>query len=265
MDEEQRERSEDVLYKGEKGVATITMNRPDVHNAFTRETISQLNGAIRKAREDDSVFAIILTGAGEGFCSGADVRSMPDWTQMTKEDYAGYLWSVQNVVRQLRDTAKPSAAAVDGPAVGAGCDFALACDVRYMSEDSLLREGFVKIGLVPGDGGGWILPRLIGEAKAREYLLTGKDITPADAVELGLAVDVVDDPLASAREFATQVRDLPATAVQHTKALIDSEQSYEDYSERAIEYQWTCVNDEEHHEAVNAFNENREPDYDRDY
>lgn len=257
--------SEEVRYEASEGIATVTMNRPDVYNAFTRETISQLNRAIRRAREDDSVYAIVLTGAGEGFCSGADVTSMPDWTEMTKEDYAGYLWGVQNVVRQLRTTGKPSAAAVNGPAVGAGCDFALACDVRYMNEDSLLREGFVRIGLVPGDGGGWLLPRLIGEAKAREYLLTGKDITPEDAVELGLAVDVVDDPLEAAREFAATVRDLPATAVQRTKELIDSQQSYEDYSERAIEYQWDCVNDEEHHEAVSAFNEKREPDYDRDY
>ncbi|MFC7156913.1 enoyl-CoA hydratase/isomerase family protein [Halomarina halobia] len=257
--------TDDVLYEVDAGIATITMNRPDVHNAFTRDTIFQLNGAIRDARDDDAVYAIILTGAGDGFCSGADVRSMPDWTQMTKEDYAGYLWSVQNVIRQLRTTTKPSAAAVDGPAVGAGCDFALAADVRYLSPNALLREGFVRIGLIPGDGGGWLLPRLIGEAKAREYLLTGKDITPSDAVELGLAVEVTDDPLGAARGFTEEVRDLPATAVQHTKALIDSEQSYEDYSERAIEYQWACVNDAEHHEAVAAFNEKRVPDFDREY
>lgn len=257
--------SDHVLYETDEGIATITLNRPEVYNAFTRETIEQLNTAIRDADEDDSVYAIVLTGAGDGFCTGADVNSMPDWTEMTKEDYATYLWSVQNVVRQLRQTRKPVAAGVNGPAVGAGCDFALACDVRFMNDESYLRQGFVKIGLVPGDGGGWLLPRLIGESKAREYLLTGKDITPDDAIDLGLAVEIVDDPKAAAEDFAVTVRDLPATAVRLGKELIDPQQSYEEYCERAIEYQWACVNDEEHHEAVNAFTEGREPDYDREY
>ena len=257
--------SDHVLYEVDDGIATITMNRPEVYNAFTPETISQLNGAIRDADGDDSVYATVLTGAGKGFCSGADVSSMPDRSKMEKEEYAAHLWKVQNVVRQLRNTEKPVAAAVNGPAVGAGCDFALACDVRYMSESSLLRQGFVKVGLIPGDGGAWLLPRLIGEAKAREYLLTGKDITPEAAVQLGLAVEVTDEPLPAALEFATTVRDLPATAVRRGKALIDSEQSFEDYCERAIDYQWECVNDAEHREAVSAFNEGRAPEYDREY
>lgn len=257
--------SDYVLYDVEEGIATITLNRPDVYNAFTQEMIQQLNSTIREAREDTAVYAIVLTGAEDGFCSGADVSSMPNWTEMEKEAYANYLWNVQNVVRQLRETKKPVAAAVSGPAVGAGCDFALACDARFIADGSYMRQGFVRVGLVPGDGGGWLLPRLIGEAKAREYLLTGKDITPEDAVSLGLAVDIVDDPLESARGFAETVRDLPATAVRLGKALIDPQQSYEDYCERAIEYQWACVNDREHHEAVNAFNEDREPDYDREY
>ncbi len=257
--------SDHVLYEAQKGIATITMNRPAVYNAFTPETISQLNGAIRDADGDDSVYAIVLAGAGKGFCSGADVSSMPDRSKMEKEEYAAHLWKVQNVVRQLRNTEKPVAAAVNGPAIGAGCDFALACDVRYMSESSYLREGFVKVGLIPGDGGGWLLPRLIGEAKAREYLLTGKDITPEAAVRLGLAAEVTDEPLAAALEFAETVRDLPATAVRRGKALIDSEESFEDYCERAIEYQWECVNDPEHREAVSAFNEGRAPEYDREY
>lgn len=257
--------TDDIRYEYDEGIATITIDRPDVYNAFTEETIAQLNVAIRDADEDDSVYAIVLTGAGDAFCSGADVNKMPDWSEMTKEEYAGYLWSVQNVVRQLRTTPKPTAAGINGPAVGAGADFALATDVRYMSEDSLLREGFVRIGLIPGDGGGWLLPRLIGEAKAREYLLTGKDITPEAAVDLGLAVEITDDPLAAAREFGSQVRDLPATAVQRSKELIDPQQDFESYCERAIEYQWECVNDEEHHEATTAFNEDREPSYDREY
>jgi enoyl-CoA hydratase/carnithine racemase len=109
------------------------------------------------------------------------------------------------------------------------------------------------------------LPRLVGEAKAKEYLLTGREITPEDAVEMGLAVEEADDPLAGARAFAEEMRDLPAVAVRHTNRLVDPEQTFEDYSERAIAYQWDCVNDPEHAEAVAAFDEGRKPDYDRDY
>ena len=210
-------------------------------------------------------YAVIVTGSGKGFCSGTDVNSMPDWSEMPKEEYGAYLWGVQNVVRQLRTMRKPTIAAVNGPAIGAGCDFALACDVRYVSEDAVLREGFVRIGLIPGDGGAWLLPRLIGESKAREYLLTGADITPEDAVELGLAADSSDDALAAAEEFAETVRDLPAEAVRYTKQLIDPQQDFETYCERAIKYQWECVQDEEHQEAANAFREGREPEYDRNY
>jgi enoyl-CoA hydratase/carnithine racemase len=256
---------DDVIYEAEEGIATITIDRPEAYNAFTRTTIFELNDAIRRAERNDGVYAMVLTGAGDGFCSGADVTEMPDWEEMGLEEYAGYLWGVQNVVRQLRAAATPSVAAVNGPAIGAGCDFALACDVRVVGPDALLREGFVRVGLVPGDGGAWLLPRLVGEAKAKEYLLTGRDITPADAVEMGLAVEETDPALEGALDLAAEVRDLPALAVQHTNRLTDPEQSFAEYCEQAIEYQWDCVTDSEHQEAVAAFGEDREPDFDRDY
>lgn len=257
--------SDDVRYETDRGIATITIDRPEVMNAFTHKTVQALNDTIRRARDDDGVYVIILTGAGDAFCAGADVKDMAGREHGSVEEYAGHLWPVQNVVRQLRDTGKPSIAAVNGPAIGAGCDFALACSVRFMTDDAILREGFVRVGLVPGDGGGWLLPRLIGESKAAEYLLTGRDITPDDAEDLGLVVDVVPDSMAAANEFADEILSLPATAVQHTKRLIDPEATFEDYCERAIAYQWDCMRDPEHDEAIAAFNEKREPEYDREY
>jgi len=255
----------DVLYECEDGYATITLNRPEVYNAFDRDMILSLNSTLRRARDDESAYAVVLTGADGAFCSGADVNTIPDWSEMGYEKYGAYLWMVQNVVRQLRTMGKPTIAAVDGPAVGAGCDFALACDVRYLGEEASLREGFVRVGLVPADGGAWLLPRLIGESKAREYLLTGDEIPPDDAVEMGLAVDVVSDPLAGAEAFARKIRDRPATAVRRTKQLIDAQQSFETYCERAIAAQWDCVTDPEHDEATAAMRENRKPEYDREY
>ncbi|MFT4947079.1 MAG: enoyl-CoA hydratase/carnithine racemase, partial [Natronomonas sp.] len=225
---------EDIRYDTTEGVATVTIDRPEVRNAFTERTITELNDAIDRFQDDDGVYVAILTGSEGSFCAGADVSTMPDWSEKGPDAYGEFLSDVQDVVSGLRGSAKPTIAAVGGPAIGAGCDFALACDLRVVGADAVLREGFVGVGLVPGDGGAWLLPRLIGEAKAREYLLTGRDITPERAVELGLAVEKADDSLAAARALAEELLDLPALAVQHTNRLIDPEQSFEEYCERAI-------------------------------
>lgn len=254
---------EDISYDVADGIARIVIDRPAVHNAFTAGTIRELNDAIREATTDEDVYVIVLTGAEGSFCAGADVGSMPDWADQARPEYAAFLWEVQDVVQQLRTTAKPVVGAISGPAIGAGCDFALACDIRVVGPDATLREGFVRVGLVPGDGGGWLLPRLIGEAKAKEYLLTGKDMSATDAVELGLATEVSDDPMETALELATDLRDLPKVALRRTKQLTNPKLTFEEYRERAITHQWECVTDPEHQEAVRAFAEGRSPDYDR--
>jgi 2-(1,2-epoxy-1,2-dihydrophenyl)acetyl-CoA isomerase len=251
-----------VSYEESDGIAKLEIDRPDVYNAFTPQTIDELNDALQRA-EQDEIFALTLTGAGEGFCTGADISAMPDWAELSKDEYASFLRDVQSVVQRLQGSAVPSVAAVDGPAVGAGCDFALACDARFIDPDAFLREGFVRVGLVPGDGGAWLLPKLIGESKAREYLLTGDDITASDADDLGLVVDVTSEPLQAAIDFAERIRDLPATAVQRTNQLIDMESTFDEHCEQAIDYQWECVNDPEHEEAVAALREDRQPSYDR--
>ena len=254
---------DEISYAVEDGIATITLDRPDVYNAFTRTTVLELNDAIRTAGADDDVYVVILTGSGDGFCAGADTTAMPDWDEQSPEEYGAFLWLIQQVVGNLRGMATPSIAAVNGPAIGAGCDFALACDLRVVGHEGVMREGFVDIGLVPGDGGAWLLPRLIGESKAREYLLTGRDVEPEDAVDIGLAVERTDDAIAAARDLAAEIRDKPATAVQHTNRLVDPEMGFAEYCRLAAEYQWECVIDPEHQEAVAAFNEGREPVYDR--
>ena len=251
-----------ITYTVEDGIAILTLDRPDVYNAFTPEMITEMNDALERIA-GENVYALVVTGAGDGFCTGADVTTMPDWSEQPKEEYADFLRDVQNIVRLLRESATPTVAAVNGPAVGAGCDFALACDVRFIAPDAFFREGFVRVGLVPGDGGAWLLPRLIGESKAREYLLTGDDITASDAEDLGLVSGVEESPLDAATEFARRLRDLPATALQRTNQLVSEELSFDEHCERAIEYQWECVNDAEHEEAVRAVREGRDPDFDR--
>ncbi|MFC7009803.1 enoyl-CoA hydratase/isomerase family protein [Halalkalicoccus salilacus] len=174
--------------------------------------------------------------------------------------------AVQNVVRLLYFGSKPTIAAVNGPAVGAGCDFALACDLRVMDDDAFLREQFVNIGLVPGDGGAWLLLRLVGESKAKELLLTGRDIKAGEALDIGLLSSIAEgneSAIDLARHLANEIRDKPALAIQNTKRLIDTSQGFEKYARAALNTQWECINDPEHTEAVDALIEERDPRFDR--
>lgn len=245
------------------GRGEIVLSRPDVLNAFTTEMIEELNATIEAAHEDDDVYAIVLTGKGRGFCTGADTSGLDEADDRLAS--ATRLWKVQNVVRQLYFGPKPVVAAVNGPAIGAGCDFALACDLRVMSEDAYLREQFVNIGLIPGDGGGWLLPRLVGESKAKEYILTGKDITPEEADDAGLVTSVVpgSETMEAARDLADRLVNRPALAMQNCKDLIDGTRSFEEYGQAAIEHQWACRNDPEQSEAIAALREGRDPNYNR--
>lgn len=248
------------------GIATLRLQRPDVYNAFHREMILELNDALRACGEAEDVAVVILTGEGDGFCTGADVSRMPDWSDAGKAEYGAFLWLVQSVIRQIRTMSPVCIAAVNGPAVGAGCDIALACDLRVLADDdAYFREGFVRVGLIPGDGGAWLLSRLIGESKAKEYLLTGRDIGPEAAVDLGLVVETTDDVLAAATDLADELLGNPITAVQGTKHLTNTRQSFDEYCEAAIDIQWECVTDPEHQETVSAFQEGRAPEFDRDF
>jgi enoyl-CoA hydratase/carnithine racemase len=167
---------DDIRYEVDSGIATIWIDRPEVKNAFRELTVDELNDALGRANEDESVYVVILTGTDSAFCAGADVTEMPDWSSGTKEEYGEFLGEVQNVVRQLRTGETPSVAAIQGPAIGAGCDFALACDARVVGPDALLREGFV---------------RVVADADS-EFLLGAQVVAPEASeliAELALAVE----------------------------------------------------------------------------
>lgn len=255
---------EDIEYYVDRGIAVVMIDRPDAYNAFTKETILELNDALRRTANDPGVIATILTGTDDKFCAGADLEAMSDWDDRSYDEYGSYLWTVQNVVRQLRTMPKPTIGAVSGAAIGAGCDFALACDMRVLAPDATLREGFVRVGLVPGDGGGWLLPKLIGRGLALEYLLTGADISSEEAAELGLANRVSETPIDTAIDLASTFRDIPQRAVELTKQLVQVD-SFEQYCEVAAEYQYECVQDSEHSIAVQAMKDGIQPDFNRDY
>lgn len=253
-----------LQYTVSNGRAEIVLDREEVLNAFNDVTVAELNDALETANADDDVYVILLTGRGRGFCSGADVTDMND-EEETKEEANSHLLEVQRVVRQLHYGTKPTVAAVNGPAIGAGADFAFACDIRVMAEGAYFREQFVNIGLIPGDGGGWLLPKLVGESKAKEYVLTGRDIPSDEAEEVGLVADVVnrDEVVNAARDLADKLVSKPRPAMEKAKELVDGTRSYDEYCRIARESQWECTQHPEHAEAIEALLEDRELNYDR--
>ena len=182
--------SEDVLLIERDGpVAVITLNRPKARNALNRALLLALGEALHVASGDPAVRAIVLTGAGGGFCAGADLKAAMSEGTFDKLDET--LDAYHRMIRGIVEAPKPVLAMVEGGAVGFGCDLALACDLRFLSPDAFFQEKFVKIGLMPDGGGTFWLPRLVGLARAMEIMLLGEAVDAARAVELGIANRVV--------------------------------------------------------------------------
>src|ERR1041384_8076061 len=173
----------ELLYDVKDKVATITLNRPDKLNAFTREMLDGWQASLIKAQNDDGVNVVIVTGAGRAFCSGGDVGRMREG-EPSALDGKNCLWEgVHRVPKQLEQMDKPVIAMVNGLAVGAG--MSMMCDIRIAAESARFSTGYVKVGLVPGDGYTYFLPRLVGAAKALELLWTPAFIEAPPALDLG--------------------------------------------------------------------------------
>lgn len=183
--------SEQVLLVERQGaVAIVTLNRPKTKNALDAALLAALRESMTQLGEDVAVRAIVLTGAGGAFCAGADLKAaMTDPEAFANLDQT--MTRYHAVIRAIVNAPKPVVAMVEGPAVGFGCDMALACDMRMLATDAYLEERFVKIGLMPDGGGSFWLPRLVGLGKAMELMLTGDRISAEQALSLGLANRVI--------------------------------------------------------------------------
>lgn len=255
---------ESIEHETVEGIAEIRFDRPSVRNALDEQLLAELSGTLERIEADEDVYAVVLTGNGPAFSAGGDIPTVQDWQSAERSTFEEELAAYQDIVGQLRSMGTPSIAAVNGPAVGAGCDIALACDIRIVAPDAELVEGFVTIGLISGDGGGWLLPRLIGESRAKRYLLTGDPITADAAVDIGLAVEQTESVVPAARRFAERLRDLPAVAVSRTKELATvGSETLDEHFERATDAQWECLQNEEHRETLAAILEGRDPNLDR--
>src|SRR5579885_1105428 len=203
------------------GVLTITLNRPDVLNALNREVHQGIYAALELAAADDGVRAVVITGAGRGFCVGQDLQEFSGGAR----DIAGNLRdNYHRNVLAIRALEKPVIAAVNGAAAGAGMSLALACDVRIAARSASFVPAFIKIGLVPDSGGTWLVRRLLGTARAFEWLTTGRRLAADEAREWGLVSEVVDDEEFPQRthEVAALFAAMPTRAVWETKRLLDA-------------------------------------------
>ena len=255
---------ETVLYEVSDGVATITLNRPDALNSTNDQLYRELNGLIKTVAEDADVGCVILTGAGRGFCAGADVKSMnPDMKPLARRQrHRGIL---RDVLYPLVNLEKPVIAAVNGPAVGAGFNIALAADILIASEAAMFSQIFTRLGLVPDLGGLYFLTRVVGLNKAKELCFTARKISAAEAYGLGIVNRVVPavDLMAEARKLAIEIAAGPATALAMIKNLLNK--SSTSTIEQMLEYesyaQTIAYITPEHAEGVLAFREKRAPNF----
>ena len=210
-----------VLTAIDGGVMTVTMNRPEVLNALNPEMIDGLRDALSTAKADDAIRAVLLTGAGRGFCAGADLGASAmrtgrvDVAQKLRESY-------HPIVLAMRQLPKPIVAAVNGPAAGAGMSLALACDVVLAAGSATFLQAFSRIGLVPDCGSTWFLPRIVGDVRARALMLMAEKITADEAVRLGIVWRVfADDALAAeAQRSAARLAAMPTRALDLIKQAL---------------------------------------------
>jgi 2-(1,2-epoxy-1,2-dihydrophenyl)acetyl-CoA isomerase len=253
--------ADEVLTSRDGAVLTITFNRPEVYNAFNRELHAALAEALVEA-EDASVRCVVITGAGKGFCAGQDLK-----------EFGAVSDSIRNAleqtyhpnVRRVRALAKPVVAAVNGPAAGAGLSFACACDVRVASDAATFVPGFVGIGLVPDAGGTWFVHRLLGFARAFEWMSSNARLSAETALEWGLVSEVIPADSFEARvaELAADWAARPTLAIGRTKQLFEHAFASALDGQLALEaeLQQASVATADFAEGVNAFLEKRAPEF----
>ena len=246
---------------------TLTMNQPETRNALTGNTaVEEFVQVCDEIRRDASVKAVILTGAGPIFSSGGNVKDMQRFfddaltPDAIREEYRQ---GIQRIPRALNQLDVPVICAINGPAIGAGLDLTCMCDIRIASETATFAESFVRVGIVPGDGGAWLLPRAVGRAKAAEMAFTGEAIDAQQALACGLVSRVVpaDQLLATARALADKIAANPGAVMRMTKRLLrEGEHStLESLLELSAGYQALAHKTADHREAVMAFVEKRKP------
>lgn len=260
--------SDKLLYEKSDNIVTLTLNDPDVRNAISDEDmISGLVEALHRINDDYDVRCVVLTGAGSAFSSGGNVKKMQRHDGMFAGGVynvrVGYLRGIQRIPLAMYELEVPIIAAVNGPAIGAGCDLACMCDIRIAGKSARFAESFVKLGIIPGDGGAWFLPRAVGNSNARLMAFTGEQFDAEQSLQMGLVSQVVDDDklMDAARALARRIAVNPAYGLRMAKRLLrEGERSeLQTLLDMSASMQAIAHQSEDHKEAVNAFVEKRKP------
>jgi enoyl-CoA hydratase/carnithine racemase len=258
------------LTKSREGaILVLTMNQPETRNALTGNTaVDEFVAACAEVQADRGIRAVVLTGAGPVFSSGGNVKDMQKYFQQSLSPDAireEYRQGIQRIPKALYHLDVPVIAAVNGPAIGAGCDLTCMCDIRIASEKATFAESFVKVGIVPGDGGAWLLPRAVGLSKASEMAFTGEALNAQEALACGLVSRVVppEQLMETALALARKIAANPGGVLRMTKRLLrEGQQStLESLLEISASYQAIAHMEPDHHEAVKAFVEKRAPKF----
>lgn len=247
-----------------EGIVTITLNRPDKLNALVGHMRRDLAEALEQAGSDRQVRVVIITGAGRGFCAGGDLeRAAELMDQDDAEEFARLLGAARRVVTSIRNMTKPVIASINGIAAGAGCNLALACDLRIAARSATFTQSFVRIGFHPDWGGTYFLPRLVGANKACELFFLGEPVDAAEALRLGLVNWVVPDEglIEETQRLAERLRDAPPIAIAAAKQAVytSDHENLETMLRYEVEAQMRCFNSRDGKEGVRAFLEKRKP------
>jgi len=261
---------EQITYDKADGIATITLNRPERMNAFTPQMLDEWYVALLDAHTDADVRVVVLTGAGRGFCAGADLSGGKGVSLLhrtaSQVDNRNFLRdSVQRIPRLVSIMEKPYVAAVNGAAVGAGMDMASMCDMRFAADSARFGMTYVRMGLIPGDGGCYLLPRIVGMAKALDLIWSGRIVDAQEALSMGYVSAVVptDDLMDYTREYATRLAKGPAVAIQQAKRLAyrSQELSLDAALDLAQQAMFIAQSTEDSREGPRAFVEKRDPQF----
>lgn len=245
-------------------IATITMNRPEVRNALTGTGVLEgLLEALDSIKDDPDLSVLVLTGAGSAFSAGGnlkDMRAGEDIFEGSARQIAeSYRTSVLRLMRTVASLDLVTIASINGPAIGGGCDLALLCDLRLASSSARFGQPVVDLGLVPGDGGAWILPRIVGWQRASELIFTGRIVDAAEALEMGLIIDVVEpDHLAGRVDgLASMIGEKPPHALRLTKRLLRHTRSvdFDAFLDMTAAFQAISHHTEEHRQAITSRSE----------
>jgi enoyl-CoA hydratase/carnithine racemase len=258
-----------ILYDVDQHVATITLNKPERLNAFDDQMLDEWADALRIADADPDVRAIIITGAGRGFCSGMNVQNEAGGSGVLRTDASvstrrqSLRNSVHPIPRALIQLEKPYIAAINGAAAGAGMDMATMADIRFASSTARIGMTYVRMGLIPGDGGCYTLPRVVGTQRALDLIWSGKLISAQEAKEIGYVLEVFepDELMPKVTEYARQVARGPATAIQLSKKLVyrSANLPFDEHLDFAQMAMFIAQSTDDAREGPRAFVEKREP------